>query len=312
MLCDFSDSLEIVTFLNLPPHNVTNRVIPPAVPGYPPPQAPPQLEPPSGWHGSLQTDIATFYQAFVAGSWHDRAPGETRVRLDYTGLVTFYEPTLSSLVAARHGKDRLHHRLDSISPADTEHVLAELRSVLTRDRGSGSGIDWGSMVQVVTDRYAQRLEHLRVLLSPTAAATFTDAAEQGAAVRTQLLIMLVPYITTEDVPQRLPASTNTSWAAPVVRRCATTQTSLIPRGAPLTPQEVRIRAAVEGTLREICRRLTLVWLEFFDVEGEGGVRATEAMDVGRRHVEELMGWLDWSVWLRCEPRCSLGVGVALI
>jgi hypothetical protein len=118
--------------------------------------------------------------------------------------------------------------------------------------------------------------------------------------------MLSPYITTEDVPQELPASANASWAAPVVQRCSTTQTSRILVGI-LTQQEVRIRAAVEGTLHEICRRLVLVWLEFFDVERESEAKAAEAIDVGREHIDELMNWLDWSLWLRCEPACNFGV-----
>jgi len=117
--------------------------------------------------------------------------------------------------------------------------------------------------------------------------------------------MLVPYITTDDVPQELLASVNASWAAPVVQRCSTTQTSRIPVGT-LTRQEVRIRTAVEGTLHEICRRLVLVWLEFFDVEGESEAKAAEAIKVGREHIDELMNWLDWSLWLRCEPACNAG------
>jgi hypothetical protein len=246
------------------------------------------------------------FQARVTGGWHDHAPGETRVRLDYSGLVTYYDPALSSLVARRQGKHRLVYRLEGISQADAEHVLTELRSVLTRERGVRSGVDWGSIARVVTERYANRLEYLCALLSPTAA--FTDKSEQAAAARAQLLIILVPYITTEDVPKRLPASANASWAAPIVHRCATTQTSHIPLDV-LTPQEVRIHAAVEGTLHEICRRLTLVWLEFFDVEGKSEERAAEAIEVGRGHVDELMSWLDWSLWVRCEPACSLGVRV---
>ena len=50
-----------------------------------------------------------------------------------------------------------------------------------------------------------------------------------------------------------------------------------------------------------------MWLEFFDVEGESEAMAAEAIEVGRRHVDELMSWLDWSIWLRCEPGCGLGV-----
>jgi hypothetical protein len=178
--------------------------------------------------------------------------------------------------------------------------------VLTRKQGTGSGVDWGSIARVVTERYADRLEYLRFLLSPNATSIFGNEVGQAAAVRSQLLLMFLPYISTEDMPPQLPASADTSWVAPVVRRCATTQTSRIPLGM-LTPQEVRIHAAVEGTLGEICRRLTLAWLEFFDVEGESLAKATEAIEVGRRHIGELMSWLDWSLWVRCEPGCGFGV-----
>jgi len=227
------------------------------------------------------------------------------VRPDYSGLVTFYDHSLSSLVEARYGKDRLHLRLEGISALDSKSVRAELETVLTREQDGGSGIDWGSIVRVVTERYADRLEYLCFLFSPNTT-TFTDALERATVAREQLLVMLAPYITTADVPERLPASANLSWAAPVALRCATTQTSHIPLGM-LTPQEARIHAAVENTLHEICRRLVLVWVEFFDVEAADEARATEATEVARGHIEELMAWLDWSVWVRCEPRCGLGV-----
>ena len=300
MICDFLDGLEVVTFLDLLPKNVSKGIRRPYRPSIPP------QRPPPGWRGSLPSDVLAFFEVHVSGSWHDRAPGETRVHIDYAGLVTFYDPTLSSLVEARQGKDRLHYRLKGISPTDTESVHAELRSVLTRRQGTGSGVDWGSIARVVTERYADRLEYLRFLLSPNATSIFADSAEQAAAVRSQLLLMLVAYISIGDVPPRLPASANASWAAPIVRRCATTQTSGIPLGM-LTPQEVRIHAAVEGTLREICRRLTLAWMEFFDVEGESSAQAAEAIEVGRMHIDELMSWLDWSLWVRCSPACGLGV-----
>lgn len=309
MLCDFSNGVEVITLLNLLPKNQTKPFIRPYGPQHPPIPVPPPTKPPPGWRGSLQKDTVTLFQAHVAGGWHDRAPGETRVHLDYTGLITFYDPALASLVEARVGKDRLRYNLEGISSADSERVHAELRSVLTRKRQSQIGVDWASITRIVTERYADRLENLRFLLSPNA--TFTDAAEQVAAVRGQLLAMLVPYITTDDVPQQLPTSANAIWAAPVVHRCSTTQTSGIPVGL-LTPQEVRIRAAVEGTLREICRRLVLVWIEFFDAEGKSEAEAVKAIEVGRTHVDELMGWLGWSVWLRCEPTCGFDVRALIV
>ncbi|KAI9435514.1 hypothetical protein H4582DRAFT_2130500 [Lactarius indigo] len=249
MICDVLDPMEVVTFLGVLPKDRMST--PRRLPGFPPfPKLPipipslPPSKPPPGWHGSLPSDSRGFFEAYIAGGWHDRAPGETRVHLDYSGLVTFYDPSLTSLVQSRRGKDRLHLRLEGISVLDSERASIGAASV-----------------RIVTERYAGRLEYLRFLLSPSTA--FTDALERVAIARAQLLVMLAPYITITDVPKRLPASADLSWAAPVVQRCATTQTSLIPLGM-LTPQEVRIHAAVENTIQEICRRLVLVWVEFFD------------------------------------------------
>jgi hypothetical protein len=304
MLCDFLNPVEVVSFLDLIPQDQTS--IPRRFPGFPFPNpipGPPRL--PSGWRGSPPDMRRSAFEGYLAGSWHDHAPGETRVHPEYAGLVTFYDTSLSSLVEARYGKDRLHLRLEGISALDSEKVRAELQTVLTREKGQGSGIDWGSIVRVVMKRYAGRLEYLRLLLSRKTT-TFGDEFGQAAVARAQLLVMLTPYITTADVPEQLPSSANLSWAAPIAQRCTTTQTSRIPLGI-LTPQEARIHAAVENTLHEICRRLVLVWVEFFDVEAADEARAMKATEVARGHIDELMAWLDWSAWVRCEPGCSLGV-----
>jgi hypothetical protein len=211
---------------------------------------------------------------------------------DHAGLVTFYDTSLTSLVEARYGKDRLHLRLEGISALDSYRVRAELQTVLTREKDRGSGVDWGSIVRIVMERYAGRLEYLRFLLSQNTT-SLEDALEQAAVARAQLLVMLAPYITTADIPEQLPPSADLSWVAPIAQRCATTQTTHIPL-AMLTPQEARIHAAVENTLHEICRRLALVWVEFFDVEGSDEAGATEAIEVARGHINELMVWLDWS------------------
>ena len=304
MICDFLSPLEVVSILSHIPQNQTSipRRLP--GPGFPfpyPPSGPPEL--PSGWRGTPLTMNRGILEGFIAGSWHDRTPGEARVHPDYLGLVTFYDPSLTSLVEARHGKDRLLHRLEGISALDSERVRAELQTVLMRMRepGGGTGIDWGSIVRVITKRYTDRLEYLRFLLSPDTFAP--DALERAATTRAQLLVMLAPYITTADVPKQLPASANLSWGAPIVLRCATTY---IPLGG-LTHQETRIYTAVENTLHEICRRLVLVWSEFFDIEAAEEARAVEATEAAREHINELMAWLDWSVWVRCEPTCNHGV-----
>ncbi|KAF8262598.1 hypothetical protein EI94DRAFT_1704649 [Lactarius quietus] len=221
------------------------------------------------------------------------AGGDTRARLDYSGLVTFYDTNLTSLFEARYGKDVLHHRLEGISELDSERVRAELEAVLTREKDGWSGIDWGNVVRVITDRYADRLEYLRFLLLPNTPAS--DVLERAAAIHAQLLVMLAPCITTVDVPKLLPPSANLSKVTPITLRCATTH---IPLDV-LTLQEARTYAAVENTLHEICRRLVLVWLEFFDLEAADYARATEATEMARGHIEELMTWLDWR---HCAPQ----------
>jgi hypothetical protein len=303
MLCDFLDGMEVVSLLDLIPQNRTS------MPWYrpsnhsPPLPGPPRL--PSGWRGSPLDLARSVFEAFFTGNWYDHAPGETRVHPDYAGFVTFYDTSLTSLVEARYGKDRLHLSLEGISTLDSERVRAELQTVLTREKDRGSGVDWGSITRIVMERYAGRLEYLRFLLSPNTT-TFQDALERAGVARAQLLVMLAPYITTADIPRQLPPSANLSWVAPIAQRCSMTQTSLIPLGI-LTPQEARIHAAVENTLHEICRRLALVWVEFFDVEAADEAGATEAIKVAHGHIDELMDWLDWSVWVRCKPECSLGV-----
>ena len=217
MLCDFLNPVEVVTFLDLIPQNQTS--VPRDFPGFPAPNpipGPPRL--PSGWRGSPPDMRRSAFEGYLAVNWHDNAPGETRVRPEYSGFVTFYDTSLSSLVEARYGKDRLHTRLEGISALDSEKVRAELQTVLTREKGKGSGIDWGSIVRVVMNRYASRLEDLHLLLSRSTT-TYGDEYEQAAVARAQLLSMLAPYITTADVLEQLPPLADLSWAAPIALRC---------------------------------------------------------------------------------------------
>ncbi|KAI0043674.1 hypothetical protein FA95DRAFT_1628815 [Auriscalpium vulgare] len=324
LLCDFTDGVEVVSISNvLPKHMPATRPrMPP--PGrdsdFPPPPPPPhdiiphraapfvapptrrpfpQPDPPPNWKGSLPDAGSITFEALVAGSWHNTAPGETRVRVDYARVVSFYDPALSSLVEARRGLPRAGHHLGNLSTADSQKVRAELAEVFAR-RGGGSGVDWGSVTRVVVERYADRLELLRYLLAP---ARYPNATEQAALVRKQLLTALAPYITVDTVPTADCAKSNTSWAAPIVERCATTQTGRI-LDHTLTEQERLIRDAVEGTLREACRRLTGMWVEAFDIERETDMRKREVLQAFATEVEELMTWLDWSVWVKCRPECN--------
>ncbi|KAI0060144.1 hypothetical protein BV25DRAFT_1918011 [Artomyces pyxidatus] len=263
MMCDFSAGLQVVSLLNyLPKHfqsqpHLRNSTADkdgcvPLPPRYPSPTGP-HISP-EGWRRALPNNYMTDFQGLVTGSWLNYAPGETRVHVDYSALVTFYDTALTSLVAQRRGVRRDFHRLTSISMDDTARVRAELAEAFGR-RTRGSGVDWGSITRVIVERYAERLETLRYILEPEP----FNATQEAALVRVQLLTMLVPYMTTDSVP------TNPSCTSSLVQRCSTPPTSLLPAGL-LTPQVRRILDAVQGTLREIYRRLTLMWVDAFDIE----------------------------------------------
>ncbi|KAA1475772.1 hypothetical protein DENSPDRAFT_784008 [Dentipellis sp. KUC8613] len=328
MLCDFSDGMDVVSLLNLVPiHQPWPRrrpgedphdsglhgLKPPRGPMPPPPgegpdpRRPPHFPekpppPPEGWRGSLPDSDAQMFEALHAGAWHDRAPGETRVHIDYSGFVTFYDDTLSSLVAARRGKTHLQHRLEDISEHDLGRVIDELEEVLARNTSvAGSRVDWGSITRVIIEHHGTRLEIMKHLLETD---EFHNATKQAGMVRAQLLIALAPYIGVDAVPAPGTSPTaNTSWAAPIMHYCSKTQTSLI-RDELLTKQERRIRDAVDGTLHEICRVLTKMWVGAFAIEEAGENEVQNALQDWRELLGGLMAWLDWSDWTRCNPGCG--------
>ncbi|THH17485.1 hypothetical protein EW146_g3336 [Bondarzewia mesenterica] len=273
----------------------------PGRPGREPPRHIPQ-DPPKGWKGKLPSMSASGFEVVHAGSWHDRAPGETRVHLDYSRLVTLYDPSLLSLVEARRGETHFQHRLLNISASDTKRVGKEIAEVFTRDESiKGSGVDWSSVTRVVVERYGERLDLLKYLLEPT---TFSNITEQSELFRAQLLIMLSPYMVTHAVPDEGSKPTvDVAWLSPVVHYCSTTQTSHIRRDT-LTSQEEKILAAVEETLHEICRVLGVMWVHAFDIETATEQLLGELVKGWREQVKSLMNWLDWSMWVRCESACG--------
>ena len=232
--------------------------------------------------------------------WHNRSPGETRIKIDYSRVVSFFDPALSSLVDARAGKSREDFRLDKISEVDTKYILDQITDIFTRD-GQGSGIDWGSITQVIVDRYAGRLELLRhILRNPESKRNVT---EQAAEARSQVLIMLSPYMLTSAIPPNPIGPVDPSWIDPVVKHCASTHTAWAPKTL-LTPQEELIKGAVEEVLSQICGVLGDIWVDAFDSEQAGVKELERFLRKWQSDITELMDWLDWSIWLRCDPGCG--------
>jgi len=245
---------------------------------------------PKGWKGALpDLDI----EAFNAGTWHNQFPGEVRVRVDPASMISFYDPALTSLVEARRTMTRDEYRPGNISQADIARVRADIAEVMTRNSSATSGVDWEALARVIQDRFADRLPYMRHLLHQPV----TNVTERLARVRRQLIVSLIPYMHREDIGE--PA-----WFARIARDCAARFTEHLPQ-AEFTKQERVLHHAVEEVLHEICRVYTEAWVDAFDAEGKSADVVRGYLERWRGEFDSLVDWLDWPVWIRCEPACGV-------
>ncbi|KAG6329374.1 hypothetical protein ID866_9714 [Astraeus odoratus] len=290
MLCSFTSGVKVVSFSNLAD----------ATP--------------------VRLDTWRMFEAMNAGSWHNHYPGETRIQLDLTRLVSFYDTTLApSLVPLRFAKERWDHRLLNISKEDIARVNARLDEVLTTPSDyPTSGIDWLALIRVIVDRYAQRLELTQHLLNSTESADPTSLLQYANKTQLQLRIMLTPYILSGVMPSSPDTKGNgvdvLDWAVPVFKLCATAHTDMLLDDHPMTNSEELLFTAIQETTRQICRITTRMWaagvlagLDEFLNPSALEPEAEEIRDLTktwRRDLDWLMQWLDWNVWVKCRPACG--------
>ncbi|KAI6098036.1 hypothetical protein EDD16DRAFT_1491623 [Pisolithus croceorrhizus] len=292
MLCDFTSGVRVVSSLALAKAGTSSKA-------------------------------SRMFEVMYAGSWHNRYPGETRVQLDLSGLISFYDTELvPSLVPARFGKERWDHRLLNISGEDLAQARARLEKFLSKPAGrSGSGIDWLALIRVVVDRYSDRLEFARYLLNSTSPETADSDSMTDVAIKTQVQLrnILAPYILFDVIPPSIMLKTEVrgldvlDWARPVYRLCATTHTGMLEDNT-MTSSEKLLLDAVQGTTREICRVVTKMWGlgvlagvdRFMGTEREPDVETIQnVVKTWNEDIAELMAWLDWNVWVKCRPACGL-------
>ena len=254
-----------------------------------------------------------------AGSWHNHYPGDSRIVLDLTGLISLYDTSLApSLIPVRADLERCDHRVLGISSEDISQVMKRLTEVVSQPHPVGSGIDWKTLIHVIVDRYADRLELLQYLLNFTS----TDSQEllrRAKLAQAQLRVTLTPYLLYSTVvPNKTASGVNAlQWAHPIFTQCATTHTSeLKAHIQSMTSSERLLLRAVEETTREICRVTTKMWANgvmsgldtLFGVEPDTEPEIIQIFDGWRDETQKLMSWLDWSVWIKCRPACGPEVG----
>ncbi|TFY61120.1 hypothetical protein EVJ58_g4708 [Rhodofomes roseus] len=263
--------------MSKPPRNPVNRTT---------------LIPPKGWKGTLPF---TFLESRHAGAWHNDFPGELRVRVYPSTIISFFDPALTSLVDARRSQKREDYRAGNISEPDIARVRADIAEMMSRDWSPGArgDVDWVGLAHVVQDRFAYRLPYMHYLLHSPA----TNVSERLEVVRKQLVASLIPYM-----PRHDHIGTNV-WFADTARGCAESFTKALPVER-LTKQEILLKNAVDEVLHEICRVYTEAWADAFDAEGKSEDVLTGFMHEWSGQFDELMEWLDWPVWTKCDPACG--------
>ncbi|KAH6909344.1 hypothetical protein BKA70DRAFT_1222196 [Coprinopsis sp. MPI-PUGE-AT-0042] len=313
MLCDFnSPSISTVSFSHLHPGWKFN-------PNFPAPRKP---LPDGETHAPIQFFA---FRALEAGMWHNDFPGETRIKLDLSRLISFYdEESFPSLVEARRGKERWEHRVGNVTKEEKAVLLDKVDELFVTE-AEGSGVDWTSMHRVIIHRYSERLEILQYLLANT---TQHDTAQLNVTqdmvdIHDYVRGMITQYMLFSATPQADAGNGPPyAWASPIFEKCATAYTSSLsspssPLAPKLTPSEKLLSKSVDGVLHEICRVLVGIWAEGEELglgESPASLRlanmildTASLLKVAANWLEEiasLVEWLDWSVWVKCKPGCG--------
>ncbi|KAG9313482.1 hypothetical protein JVU11DRAFT_5807 [Chiua virens] len=285
ILCDFNSAVRVVSSMNL-------------------------VRP-----GSVRSGISRSFVSFEtihAGSWQNHFPGEVRVHLDLARLVSFYDTQLApSLIAVRAGQERWDHRAGNISSDDFSALKLRLEKNLVPS-GQSSGIDWVALMHVIVDRFADRFELIRHFLS-SPSTNPDEVIDVANKTQTQLRIMLNPYLYLSAVPTDPSNKAALNWTVPIFKLCTMTYTSFTDSELNLmTESEKLIHQAIRGVSRETCRIVTKMWAAGVyagiddKLNRKGLLDMAEITDLRNTWAEDLsqlMAWLDWNVWVKCNPGC---------
>ena len=230
--------------------------------------------------------------------WHNQFPGEIRIRVDPSSMITFFDPSLVSLVEARRSMTRGEYRVANLSKSEIARVREDIADVMARSPGAGSGVDWQALARVIQDRFADRLPYMQHLLHQPV----YNVTAQLAKVRKQLIVSLIPSMHRANIG-------TPEWYADTAHRCAARFTEhLLKEG--FTKQEWVLLHAVEEVLHEVCRAYTEAWVDAFDAETKPVVVVQALLKKWKADFDTLVEWLDWPVWIKCDPVCAVDVRVS--
>ncbi|KZS90514.1 hypothetical protein SISNIDRAFT_457673 [Sistotremastrum niveocremeum HHB9708] len=306
MLCDFTKKLRVVSQSKLTPSNIADVVPQPVPPTFESTSLAENISegrlPPPGWIGSFRSLPSVITEALLAGQWHTP---ESRVKVDMSRYVTFLNPKFTSVTTYRkENPSRLGFRIGNATAEEISTFKSDVVTALQAAPDAASGIDWRSISRVIVERFSDRIERLNHTLSRVDDGSI-NASTAASSARSQLQVMLMPYLLTHAVPSNDSSASpdaDIAWAKPIHEMCSTT---LIPRlGDDALESEVFLRDSIHGVTKEICRVVTLLWTSAYDIEFQPVPVVESRVSRWGRQVRELMTWLGWASWVRCRPACS--------
>jgi hypothetical protein len=219
-----------------------------------------------------------------------------------------------------------------MSTEDVSAFREEVREALENWRedgfgAMGSGVDWSAIVQGVVDRNGDRLSEMRHILrrNATSSSGSINITQVVGEIRLIAFALVMPYI--DHISILSPNSSSEARLFSLGRateHCTKAFTGhLDGLVVKLTKQERRLRDAIEGVLKRVCRFGTNTLGEALDLldkledhgdsDGEGKLDEAvgrKMLERWREEVEELMDWLGWAgVWQRCPRACNWDVSV---
>ncbi|KAJ7093201.1 hypothetical protein C8R44DRAFT_815835 [Mycena epipterygia] len=270
---------------------------------------------PGRWPPRMSDLALTGPLEWVRAASHRSFSPQPHLTLLHAGMVTYYHPRLTSLVADRTGRPMGSHRLANISSQDAMSVVKEVDEVLARG-AAGSAMDWGTTARDIVEYWGDRISHMQTYLF-NASDLRANATAALPAIRTLAYTLLNPYMQPGLTPNAsgwdlffgvpsalVPNALDTNTTA--LERCTYQATGFLSQlyAPQMTPQESLLQTSIESVLGRLCNDFGIIFAQSSElVETSSDADPYPFIRQWTQSIEDLVQWLDWTVWLRCEDVC---------
>lgn len=329
LLCDYAAAgVELSFSSNVTVPGNTEREQDPTLP------RDPNRVPPFGFGNEFAPQSS--WEWIRSGTWHYGISGtdagstkETRIDLDFCGLITYYDPYLRSL-SGHHGRGpregeiyqngwglRKGHRLLGISHKDINTVkkwVKQISSAVTSGQKHCSGIKWQALTETIANQHRTRAMEISATIKDATRHPdkVYDAVKKAHGLTHAILYAYLQYPVAVGVSASVAKDIT-------IARCSGLYTDHID-DKKLNEFEKTIKESIMVVMQEVC---SWEWDLFevcdrhmtnkFDPENQLNPSYHESRDIESdfKHIseatEKIMGWLGWNDWHDCGRKCDYNV-----